>query len=200
VLTVTVVSNMNKLILVILLLLIFSSTQRLYKDIDFGRFKITVPASWHKIDLQGMDSYVGGIVTEYGDTLKFDLGRYSGDLINQDYPMVYDSIDLLELSDKELMLLPETKHLIVEKKTGKINYIEYLKYKFEYDTIDGLKAKIITPRNNGYGGSGIYIDSLPGGRKGNKIKFSFYGWYLNEKVNDDFHQALKTLKFKKLER
>ncbi|MEP5934543.1 MAG: hypothetical protein ABJ218_05460, partial [Winogradskyella arenosi] len=168
--------------------------QRKYKTIDFGQFEVTVPENWNRYDRKGIDSYVGGIITNTNDSLKFDLGRYSYDLSQLDLPMVYDSIGLAELTKKELELLPKTKHLIVDDLfESNVDYHEYLKYQFEFDSIDCFNAKIISPTNKGYGGTGIYIDSL----NGKNLRIGFYGWYLNDKVQSEFIKALKTLKFKK---
>jgi hypothetical protein len=189
---------MNKLLTIFTLTLIFSCSAEKYKTIDFGQFEITVPKNWNKYERKGIDSYIGGIITDSNDSLKFDLGRYSADLTRNDLPMVYDSLGLAQLTKKERELLPTTKHLIMESITGDINFEEYMKYKFEYDSIDCFKAKIITPRNRGYGGTGIYIDSLTGSQENyNKITIGFYGWYLNDKTQTEFIKALKTLRFKK---
>ena len=190
---------MKKLLSIIIILLICSCASPKYKVIDFGQFEITVPETWNKYERKGIDSYVGGIITDKNDSLNFDFGRYSADLSKSDYPMVYDSIGLAELTKKERELLPKTKHLIVDDlfKTD-VDFREYLQYQTELDSIDCFKAKIITPRNKGYGGTGIYIDSLTGSKeKYNKIGIGFYGWYLNEKTQAKFIKALKTLRFEK---
>ena len=73
-----------------------------------------------------------------------------------------------------------------------------MQYQTEFDSIDCFKAKIITPKNKGYGGSGIYIGNLTGKEeKQNEIGIGFYGWYLNEKTQAEFIKALKTLRFEK---
>lgn len=44
--------------------------------------------------------------------------------------------------------------------------------------------------------TGLYIDSLQGNKKQfNKVKMSFYGKNLNKKVEEQFINALKTIKF-----
>jgi hypothetical protein len=190
---------MRKTLSILILLLIFSCSQRKYKTIDFGQFEITVPENWNEYERKGIDSYIGGIITDTNDSLKFDFGMYSGDLSKSDYPMVYDSTGLAELTKKELELLPKTKHLIVKDLFyADVDFKEYLQYQFVFDSIDCFRAKIITPRNKGYGGTGVFIDSLAGTKQNyNKIRFNFYGWYLNDKVQAEFIKALKTLKFKK---
>ncbi|WPY97661.1 hypothetical protein [Christiangramia sp. OXR-203] len=188
---------MRKRFAIIFLVFIYSFQESNYRILDFGQFKITVPKNWNKFNEKGLDSYIGGIITDTKDTLKFDLGRHSQDLIKSDFPMVYDARRLAELTVKELEMLPDTKHLIVDSTTRDINYHEYLQYQFENDSISCFKAKFITPRNKKFGGSGIYIDSLKGSDKMHyKISFNFYGWYLDEKTQDKFFKALKTLQFK----
>jgi len=190
---------MKKPLSILILILIFSCSGRKYKTIDFGQFQITVPENWHKYKSNGIDSYVGGIITNTNDSLNFDFGMYSGDLSKSDFPMVYDSIGLAELTKKELELLPKTKHLIVEDLFyADVNFKEYLQYQFVFDSVDCFRAKIITPRNKGFGGTGIHIDSLTGSKENyDKIGIGFYGWYLNDKVQAEFIKALKTLKFEK---
>jgi len=193
-----VAHNMKKTLSILIILVVCSCAKRNYKTIDYGQFKITVPEKWNKFESEGIDSYVGGIITDTNDTLSFDFGRYSADLSRSDFPMVYDSIGLAELTKIERKLLPETKHLIVDSITGDIDFKEYLQYQFKFDSINCFKAKIITPKNKGYGGTGIYIDSLTGSQNDfDKIKFGFYGWYLTDKTQAEFIKALKTLRFEK---
>lgn len=190
---------MKKLPSILILLILFSCSPRQYKTIDFGQFEITVPQTWNRYERNGIDSYVGGIITDTKDSLNFDFGRYSADLSEQQLPMVYDSSGLKELTKKELELLPNTKHLIVEdlSKTN-VDYKKYMQYQFEFDSIDCYRAKIITPTNKGYGYTGIYIDSLTGSSANyDKIGIGFYGSYLNDVVQAEFIKALKTLRFKK---
>ncbi len=64
-----VVSNMRKTLSILILLLIFSCEKSEYKTIDFGSFEITVPKNWKEYEVKGIDSYVGGLVTNEQDTL-----------------------------------------------------------------------------------------------------------------------------------
>ncbi|MCL5247748.1 hypothetical protein M4I21_18210 [Cellulophaga sp. 20_2_10] len=187
---------MKKTLSIIILLLFFSCSNRSDKIINFGKFKITVPESWTKYDRKGIDSFVGGIITDTKDTLNFDYGRYSGDA-SRDLPMVYDKESLAELSEKERELLPHTKHLIVDDIfESNVDPKEYLKYDTEFDTIACYKTKIIKPKNKGFGVTGIYIDSLFGSKlEYNKVRFNFYGYYLSDKTQAEFIKALKTLSF-----
>jgi hypothetical protein len=56
-----------------------------YRDNFEGNFKVfdlALPNNWEKFDLDGIDSYVGGITNET-DTLYFDYGWYSDSFEDQ---------------------------------------------------------------------------------------------------------------------
>jgi hypothetical protein len=53
-----------------------NSTVREKKILDFIRFQIEAKPSWKKIKENGIDSYVGGISIDSGESLYFDLGWY----------------------------------------------------------------------------------------------------------------------------
>ena len=169
-----------------------------FKTIDFESFEITVPKNWSEIELNGTDSYVGGIVTSEKDTLIFDIGAYSPDVSKNDLPLVFDKKSYAELTKKQKKLLKNINHLIVDTISGKIDFKNYLTQKFEIVKTDCFNAKIISTRNKGFGTTGIYIDSLKGGgQNSNKTRFSFYGENLQEKTEKEFLNAIKTIKLEK---
>src|SRR5579864_3239646 len=55
-----------------------------------GGFQIQTPIDWTFYKLQGIDSYVGEIITGEKDTLYFDMGRYSPSL---DHPLYRNRSD-----------------------------------------------------------------------------------------------------------
>jgi hypothetical protein len=186
---------MKKILLINILILFFSCKPKSdFKKIDFESFEITVPENWNEIELKGIDSYIGGIVTSDNDTLIFDIGAYSPDASNE-LPLVFDKERYAELTEIQKVLLKNTKHLIVDTISGDIDYKKYLKQKSEIVKIDCFNAKIITTINKGFGTTGIYIDSLKGGgQNSNKTKFSLYGENLKERTEKEFIKALKTIK------
>ena len=189
---------MKYLFATLICLILLSCQRSEFKTVDFDVFEITVPSNWQKHKIKGIDSYVGGLITDRNDTLIFDLGWYSPDVSENDFPLVFDSIGLSELSKKELELLPKTNHLIVDSLSGDIEFSKYLHYQTEIDTIDCFIAKLITPKNKGFGATGIYIDSLTGGDTHyNKVKFGFYGNHLSDSTQAEFVKALRNIKFKK---
>lgn len=79
----------------------FSSTalsiycQENKKVLDYGAFTIQTPENWYKVSLWGYDSYVGAIVIDSTDTIRFDIGSYSNNLPNdnQIYDISFQVID-----------------------------------------------------------------------------------------------------------
>ena len=89
------------------------------KNIDFEVFSIKVPVDWIKLDIKGMDSYVGGIETVEKDTVLFDYGKNTYIMDNtikvndiKEYKEL-DSIGFeisessVELSNDKLMDIPQ---------------------------------------------------------------------------------------------
>lgn len=190
---------MKKKLFVILLSIVIVSCQSNseFKTIDFGDFEITVPQQWEELEFKGTDSYVGGIITPQKDSLIFDIGRYSSDITKNDFPLVFDKNSYAELTKKQKQLLKKTKHLIVDSLSGNIDFGKYIKHKFVFYKIDCFNAKIITPTNKEFGTTGIYIDSLRGNSKDfSKVGMCFYGNDLKEKTQNQFVNALKTIKLK----
>lgn len=180
-----------------LFLIVSCKTETELKTIDFESFEITVPQNWNKFEMRGTDSYVGGLITEQKDTLIFDIGSYSGDVMKHDFPLVYDKEGYSELSKNDKERLNKAKHLIVDSISGNIDFKKYLTQKFVPHKIDCFQGKLITPINKEFGTTGLYIDSLKGSEKEyNKIKMSFYGRNLKEKTEKEFIKALKTIKLK----
>jgi len=168
-----------------------------FKTIDFGDFEITVPRQWNELEFKGIDSYIGGIITPEKDSLIFDIGRYSSDISKNSFPLVFDKNSYNELTKKQKKLLKKTKHLIVDSLSGNIDFGKYAKYKFIFYQIDCFKAKIITPTNIEFGSTGIYIDSLRGNSKDfTKVGMCFYGYNLKHRTQEQFVNALKTIKLK----
>lgn len=182
-----------------ILTLILACQKPEYKTVDFKAFEITVPSSWNKHKIKGIDSYVSGLITDKNDTLIFDLGWYSGDLTRNNEVLVFDKSEYSEFTEKQKKQLDKVKHLVVDDfLNAKYNAKDYLKYEYELDSIDCFQAKFIRPKNKGFGASGIYIDSLKGGgQNSNKTRLSFYGNSLSDSTQTEFFKALKSIKLTK---
>jgi hypothetical protein len=187
----------KRLIIVLSILIISCGPKSEFKVIDFKSFEITVPQNWNEFEIKGIDSYVGGIITDQKDTLIFDIGRYSGDVTEHNFPLVYDKNSYAELTERQKVLLKNTKHLIVDSLSGDIDFKQYMRLKFIMQKIDCFNAKLITPTNASFGTTGLYIDSLEGSKaKFDKVNMCFYGQDLKEKTEHQFIKALKTIKLK----
>ncbi|WP_425077879.1 hypothetical protein [Psychroserpens sp. S379A] len=190
---------MRKTLSILILLLILSCDKSDNKTIDYVAFEITVPKSWSEYEINGIDSYVSGLITDKNDTLIFDLGWYSPDLTKNPELLVFEESEYAEFTTEQKEKLKGTKHLVVADYTSAdFQAKDYLKYVFEIDSIDCFEAKFIKPRNKGFGASGIYIDSLKGGGpNSNKTRLSFYGNNLSDSTQVEFFKALKSIKLTK---
>lgn len=73
-----------RLTITFLTLLSCSETHKgVTKTLDFKDFSIQVPATWQQVRAKGIDSFVGQIALDDGDTASFDLGWYSNSLDEQ---------------------------------------------------------------------------------------------------------------------
>ena len=164
-----------------------------YKIIDYGEFQIEVPYEWKKLNLKGKDSKIGGLVTNSQDTLVFDLGMYSNEL--DVYAEIKDSIIENVISNENdpekraQMILNSIKY----RDFDSINLESLSKYIIEYKNINNKKAKIIYPKKEKIGITGIYIKNV--NPNDSAISFNFYGEIKSKENEDKFLKSLQTLKF-----
>ena len=170
-----------------------------YKTIDFRSFSMTVPENWTEYRYDGTDSYVGGLITHENDTLTFDLGWYSQNVYDNPELLIYHDSDYKQLTAEQKSKLEKIDHYVItDYENAEYDPNDYLANEFEIDSVDCFKAVFVRTKNDGFGISGIYIDSLKGKRaEYNKTKFNFYGTDLSKPTQEQFIKALKTLDFKK---
>src|SRR5690606_3968047 len=75
-----VFQKMKFLFKIFIFLIILSCQNPEIKKVNFDNFSIEVPYNWKKIKIKGIDSYVGGFVTQQNDSIIFDRGFYSNSL------------------------------------------------------------------------------------------------------------------------
>lgn len=153
---------------------------------DFGAFTIQAPAHWTKIVAQGVDSYVGAIALDSTDTLSFDLGWYSDDLEEYQEVIAPDGriyfISSYDTAYNPTLFDSANRHRVIQ---SRINW----------DSIDGRKAKLLSPIRPGAGITGIYIDSLWNSGPYHD-RFNLYGKDLKPSNQEAVLQSLRTLKFR----
>ena len=176
-------------LLLVLLISCNNSNKATEQIMDFGLFTLEAPEEWKRIKEKGTDSYVGKIAIDNSDTLEFDLGWYSNTLTEPE-PMIIERSTLPLRSTKDF-----SEYIIVDD-IRNIDPDQYRKNNVSWDTIDGRKAKIVFPRKQGIGMTGIYIDSL--WVSGSSVdKFNLVGFNLKPVNQELVRQAIKTLKFHK---
>lgn len=183
---------MQKLVYCLIILFAIPACKQAGKEsaarvMDFGAFTIQTPGHWNKMILQGTDSYVGAIVIDSTDTLTFDLGWYSNDLI--EYMEVI-------MSDGKTYYISNYDTAYNPTVFDSANRDKVIRSRISWDTIDGRKAKIMSPIKPGTGITGIYIDSLWESGFDND-RFNLYGIDLKPSNEKPVLEALRTLKFKK---
>jgi hypothetical protein len=178
---------MIRILIISSLLLLFScKTRKSVSEtnlLDFKSFTIETPPSWKKIDVKGVDSYVGGIQIDSLQSAAFDLGFYSNDLSEFVKVNLHDtSYAFIETSDSPPLMVDS-------------NFMEKIKKcKVVWDTIDGYKAKLVIPISSGFGVTGVYIDSL--WKLGSQnVKFQLSGNNLTPANEKKLIKAINTLRF-----
>lgn len=155
------------------------------KTMDFGAFTIETPHTWKQIKAKGIDSYVGKIAIDDSDILHFDLGWYSNDLTEYQEVTMGDN-KTYYISSYDTAYSPTLVDSADKDKVVKSN--------ITWDTVDGRRAKILSPIKSGVGTIGIYIDSL--WKAGSDVdKFNLYGINLKTQNEKAVLAAFKTLKF-----
>jgi hypothetical protein len=163
------------------------------KLIDYGYFTIRVPQEWKRVDAKGIDSFVGEIHIDSNTVITFDLGWYANDLSegSEDYVVRNDSLIVLEKSPIPGAIKPREDY---RGKPDSSTLATVTVNQKQYITIDGYKAKLVTPTHTGKGMTGLYIENLWNAGSSND-RFQINGQNLTLKQQQQLITAIKTLKF-----
>lgn len=147
--------KVNIVLILILLSILFGCKSETNKTINFDVFEITVPSNWQKIDIEGIDNYVGGIELNDKDTVFFDYGNNTA--LIDDAIMVEDIKKYSKMKQEgfyvENFIFSKTPNL--DQNQG-IFHKEY----YIYDTINGFIPKVKIPKKIGNGLTAICFDSV----------------------------------------
>jgi hypothetical protein len=180
--------NSLKITLFVNIFLIFSCNEKSKKSVDFAGFNISIPKNWQKIELQGVDSKVSGIITDKRDTLFIDFGQNSNSF--NEIPEIR-SLERKKEYDSVGFRYPKSMIFSEQPELDQAQAI-YLKEYFYYDTIDGKKAKVGIPKAINDGRCLIYISQVD--NKGNKL--SIYTQNVDEATQKEILISFKSIKFK----
>ena len=158
--------NIFFILMIILSSIIISSCNKRVNNssklIDFNIFSIEIPSNWNKIEVKGIDSFVGGFLTSTGDTITFDYGKHVSKIdqvINVSHVSEKRKLDSLGFPVNEMFF---SKTPDIDKNQG-VFHDEYYYYK----VIDNRLSKIQVPKQIGKGITKIYFDNL--NEKGNNL-------------------------------
>jgi len=157
-----------------------------WQTLDFKDFTIQVPETWQQVRARGIDSFVGQIVLDKGDTASFDLGWYSNPL----------DVESIFINNGDVFVVDDESNAKFYGKADTVD-VEQLKInKIKWAMIDGKLAKIVQPKQTGKGMTGVYFDSL-WTRGSETDRFEMNGTNLDPDNERRLLQAFATLKFKK---
>ena len=187
-----------KVALTLLAIILLATNREDSKILDLKAFTIEVPENWSYVKKRGIDSFVGAIAMDDQDTLHFDYGLYSSDLEESFNGGNYvirnnDSIFIDDWERNKLDTINGPYYKFYAR-GGKDKLKEFKKNTSFYDTIDGLKAKIVIPKNTGIGTTGIFFENTRIDRKG--VRLQIHGYNLSIRNHEAFLKAMKTIKFK----
>lgn len=157
------------------------------QKVDFKIFEMQIPEKWSILETGGLDSFSGSILTDVGDTIKFDYGSYS-----------YSFDEYVRVRPPEMKSRYDSSETFWETVIYSKDYqlddahAVYLKNYYYYDTIDGYKTKFSLPKKIGLGTTGIYVDSI--GIKG--MKFCILGTNLDTVSHNQLFEAIKSIDFR----
>lgn len=166
------------------------------KLLDYKYFTIRVPKSWKRVDVRGIDSFVGRIDIDSTTTISFNMGWYC-DTLSEGRRTNYYNIESGDIYTPDRSFKQNPDDPTHWKYFGKAdsNTVENLRRnRATWVAIDHYKAKLITPKMVGIGTTGIYIDSL--WKTGdNADGFVLSADNLTAKQQQQLIAAIKTLKF-----
>ncbi|MTH14272.1 hypothetical protein [Flavobacterium sp. LC2016-01] len=165
---------------------------------DFVFFSMETPSKWNYVKERGIDSFVGKIGIDKKDTVYFDYGLYSNDLeesFNNGEYLIRNN-DSIFIDDWERNKLDTINgpYYKFYARGGQNKLREFKKDTCYYETIYGLKAKIVVPKNSGIGTTGVYFENTRTDGKG--MKFQISGYNLSNENQKSFLKVIRTLKFK----
>jgi hypothetical protein len=150
--------------------------------LDFEAFTIETPVNWQKVNLRGIDSYVGEISIDSTNHLAFDYGRYSSHLSQFDSVRIGGKLFYTDEFDTAQKLT------FYDSADAGSDIVR--------ENIDGYGAKLIFPRVVGRGITGIYFDSI-GRELGTNLRFNLYGHNLTGVNQKAALRAFRTIRFRK---
>jgi len=116
------------------------------KTLEFETFSLNVPCDWKIDTLYGKDDHMDVIKTNSGEVIHWNFGQGYEMNSNQDQKKVL-SVDLL---DSMLRNYRDTsRYQFVNKRPEEIKQEDYYTFQDKYVTIDGLRAKITAPKEQG---------------------------------------------------
>jgi len=168
---------------------------------DFGAFSLKIPSSWQYIPQKGIDSYVGLIAIDSKDTLFFDYGPYSSNLISGTLDEMFE-MDTIPMSSEEFENISSYHFSFQEGNLrDSVHLRSYIIERYKDTVIQNFPAIKVNPKIIGTGKTGIFVDSIWYTEPHDGIyrmtkSFCLVGHNLSEINHKALLKAIASLKFK----
>lgn len=162
-------------------------TRKKWVSLNYMSFEI--PDNWTMVKMNCHDSNCGIIITQIGDTIRYDEGLYSNSLTEQSPSLMnYDQIPYLIQNGFD------TSNYIFVNDIRKADLDRYRKQNVQFIEKPPFTIKFTYPIKPGTGMTGFYVDSLNVLDLG-VIGFSFFGENLDSTSANAFLKIIDSIKF-----
>ena len=163
------------------------------KTLEFETFSFDVPCDWKIDTLIGIDDKVDVIMTSSGEVIHWNFAQ--GYEVNSNHNQ--EKVLSIDLLDSMLANYRDTsRYTFVDKRSEDIKQEDYYTLKDSFVIIDGLKAKITTPKKQEKGNRIINFeisDQLPVKDMGLYI----VGFKLSRQTDSLLLKSFETVRFKR---
>ena len=167
-----------------------SKDRQTSKKLEFPLFQIQVPTGWKVVSLQGIDSYISGILTDQQDTLIVGIDNaansegYFGESIVVRSLKIKKELDSVGFKYSESMVFSSTPELDEKEAI-------HLKQYYLYDTISNKVAKVGLPKRIGQGITFVQFKDVGAQKEVVRI----YGRDLDTTIQFSLYRAFQTITF-----
>lgn len=158
-----------------------------------GNVEVDIPSSWRSIDGKLIDGGGGRFISGSGDTIFIDLSYYANNLSERNVRLVpvssSNQIDTDAVYRERLVFVEDS---LLRKG---VDIDKYRLQNVVYKRINNIDAKVITPRIESAGVTGLYCDSVGNDPLMGNVKLSIYGQDLTRETHESLLKSFETVRF-----
>jgi hypothetical protein len=152
------------------------------EEVAFNNFSLIKPISWELVKLEGIDSQVGVLITENGDTINYEYGKNAQRIESNLLKVLPDNM-FDEITDESIFRYSKSPDL--DQDLG--IFLD------EYFIFDSLKnSRIQIPKQIGKGLTGFYSEKL--NKDGDRL--TIVGKNLKKEEQEELLKLFETITFR----